>query len=141
MLNSLQMDHDDAVSYMVISRAMLQETGASIEDTEGYINWGLSIDGVRATLLFTETERGTKVSFRSHGTDHVHKWAQSLGGGGHPNASGAFVRKPLDKTIKLVVEQATRYLDLQAETPGEDTLSEEDQEYLTMLQAAPRKRG
>ncbi|MFT4606305.1 MAG: phosphoesterase RecJ-like protein [Rhodothermales bacterium] len=141
MLNSLQVAHGDAISYMVISRAMLQETGASIEDTEGYVNWGLSIDGVRATLLFTETERGTKVSFRSHGVDHVHKWAQKLGGGGHPNASGAFVRKPLDQTIKMVVELAPRYLDLQAENPGEDTLSEEDQEYLTMLQASPRKRA
>ncbi|NNE69279.1 MAG: bifunctional oligoribonuclease/PAP phosphatase NrnA [Rhodothermales bacterium] len=141
VLNSLQMSHDGQISHTVISRAMLQETGASIEDTEGYVNWGLAIEGVRATMLFTETERGTKVSFRSQGSDHVHKWAQSLGGGGHPNASGAFVRKPLDETIQMVVKQAPRFLDLKAESAGEDELSAEDQAYLTMLQASPRNRG
>lgn len=141
VLNSLEMSHDGQVSHTVISRAMLQETGASIEETEGYVNWGLSIEGVRATMLFTETERGTKVSFRSQGSDHVHKWAQSMGGGGHPNASGAFVRKPLSETIRMVIDQAPRYLNLKAESPGEEHLSEEDQAYLTMLQATPRNRA
>jgi phosphoesterase RecJ-like protein len=122
---------------MVVTPRMLQETGSSIEETEGFVNWGLSIEGVRASLLFTETERGTKVSFRSKRHFHVHTWAQALGGGGHANAAGAFVRKPLDETIDRVVAQAPRYLDLEAADgepdPASDRVSSEDEAYLAAL--------
>jgi bifunctional oligoribonuclease and PAP phosphatase NrnA len=141
LLQSIDLAYDDQLAYSVISRSMLEETGASIEETEGYINWGLALDGVRVALLFTQTERGTKVSFRSKADDHVHKWAQSLGGGGHPNASGAFVRQPLKEAISHVVAQAPRFLDFSAKETSQADLSAEDQEYLSMLQAVPRRRG
>ncbi|MBO6576760.1 MAG: bifunctional oligoribonuclease/PAP phosphatase NrnA [Rhodothermales bacterium] len=139
LLQGLQIEWNGLVSYTVITNAMLQETGAHIEETEGYVNWGLAVEGVRITMLFTQTERGTKVSFRSRGDDHVHKWAQSLGGGGHPNASGAFVRKPLEETIEMVMAQAPRHLDM-SDQDADQGLSDEDQEYLSMLQAGPGRR-
>jgi bifunctional oligoribonuclease and PAP phosphatase NrnA len=138
LLQSLQLSHGGQVAHSIISRAMLQECGASIEETDGYVNWGLSIEGVRVTILFTETERGTKASFRSKGDDHVHKWAQALGGGGHPNASGAFLRKPLDETIRKVLSQAPRFMTL-SESGTTDELSQEDRDYLSMLQTRPRR--
>jgi phosphoesterase RecJ-like protein len=137
VLQTLTLAHDDQVAWMVVTPRMLQETGSSIEETEGFVNWGLSIEGVRASLLFTETERGTKVSFRSKRHFHVHTWAQALGGGGHANAAGAFVRKPLDETIDRVVAQAPRYLDLEAADgepdPASDRVSSEDEAYLAAL--------
>jgi len=138
LLQSIRLSHQGQISHSVISRAMLDECEASIEETDGYVNWGLSIEGVRTTILFTETLRGTKASFRSKGSDHVHKWAQALGGGGHPNASGAFVRKPLDETIQHVLAQAPRFLSLEGGESNEE-LSQEDQDYLSMLQSRPRR--
>lgn len=139
MLATMQLSHQDQVAHTVISRRMLEETGANIEETEGYGNWGLAIEGVRVSILFTETERGTKASFRSKAGDHVHRWAQSLGGGGHPNASGAFVRKPLESAIRRVLDGAPKFLNLNEPDGESEDLSDEDRDYLSMLKASPSK--
>ena len=133
VLQTLTLAHDGQVAWMAVTPRFLKESGASVEETEGFVNWGLSIEGVRASMLFTETERGTKVSFRSKGSWHVHRWAQALGGGGHPNASGAFIRKPLQETIDQVVAQAPGYLDLAPAGEGSDAVSDEDEAYLAEL--------
>lgn len=134
VLATLEIHHDGSVGSMVISRRFLHETGASIEEAEGFVNHILSIEGVRVALLFTETERGTKVSFRSKANDHVHKWARALGGGGHRNAAGAFVRKSLDKTIQKVVGKAPKFIQLgSTEQSSDGELPAEDAEYLSSL--------
>ncbi len=141
-LATLEIHHDGNVGSMVISRRSLHETGASIEEAEGFVNHILSIEGVRVALLFTETEKGTKVSFRSKADDHVHKWAQALGGGGHRNAAGAFVRKSLEKTIQKVVDKAPKFIHLaytQESSDGE--LPAEDEEYLSTLLNVEHKRS
>lgn len=133
VLQTLTLEHDGQVAWMVVTPRFLKETGSSIDETEGFVNWGLSIEGVRVSMLLTETERGTKVSFRSKGEWHVHRWAQALGGGGHPNASGAFVRKPLDETIERVVAEAPRYLNLNEAPHDPESVSDEDEAYLAAL--------
>ncbi|MCZ6757553.1 MAG: bifunctional oligoribonuclease/PAP phosphatase NrnA [Bacteroidetes bacterium] len=134
VLATLEIHHDGNVGSMIISRRSLHETGSSIEEAEGFVNHILSIEGVRVGLLFTETQRGTKVSFRSKAGDHVHKWAQALGGGGHRNAAGAFVRKPLEKTIRLVVDKAPQFIELSYSKKSSDgELPAEDAEYLSSL--------
>jgi phosphoesterase RecJ-like protein len=139
VLQTVTLSNEGQVAHMVVSRDALRDTGAPVEETDGFVNWGLAIEGVRASLIFTETERGTKVSFRSKGEDHVHRWAQSLGGGGHPNASGAFLRMPLDDAIRKVVGSAERHLDLSS-THETSELSDADQDYLSMLNAQTRER-
>ncbi|GMQ80912.1 MAG: bifunctional oligoribonuclease/PAP phosphatase NrnA [Rhodothermia bacterium] len=140
VLATLEIHHDGSVGSMVISRRSLHETGASIEEAEGFVNHILSIEGVRVGLLFTETERGTKVSFRSKADDHVHKWAQALGGGGHRNAAGAFVRKSLEKTIQNVVDKAPKFIHIgNTEESSDGELPAEDAEYLSSLLNVERK--
>lgn len=133
VLQTLTVAHGGLVAWMVVSSRSLNDTGASAEETEGFVNWGLSIEGVRVALIFTETEKGTKVSFRSKGTAHVHTWAQALGGGGHPNASGAFVRRPLEDVIQSVLGQAPRYLGEDDTADESDFLGVEDEAYLVSL--------
>jgi len=136
-LRNLQLRYDGKVAYMVLSRRMFNETGASTEDTEGFINHLLSIRGVRVALLFTEIEKGVKISFRSKGDYHVNEWARAFGGGGHRNAAGAFVENAaLDALVDAVLAAAPRYLP-QLETPSagnaSGTLSSEDASYLSAL--------
>ena len=138
VLDTLKLRYGGQLSYLVVAQRMLKETGASSEETEGFVNYGLSVEGVRVALIFTETAHGTKVSFRSKGELHVNEWARAFGGGGHRNASGAFVRKPLDVVIDEVVASAPRYVDLDEE-PAEGDLSAEDEAYLSLLQ--DMKRG
>ena len=94
------------LAYMVITRRMLEKTGAGSEDAEGFVNAPLSIEGVDMAVLFLETAKGTKVSFRSRGETPVHIWARTLGGGGHRNAAGAFLNQPLDAAIERVLRAA-----------------------------------
>ena len=125
---------DGLLSYLVVSRRVLEETGATNEDTEGFVGYGLAIEGVRAALIFTETPGGTKVSFRSKGDLHVHEWARAFGGGGHRNASGAYFKRPLDEVIDEVLASAPRYLGLSDDDPDADgALSPEDAAYLSTL--------
>jgi len=132
VLSSLELHFDGAVGAMVVTRQMLEDTGAGAEETDGFVNMLLTIEGVHVALIFTETAKGTKISFRSKGDWEVHKWAQSLGGGGHRNAAGAFVQESLEKTIASLLASAPRFLNIEQPESGSD-LSAEDADYLAML--------
>lgn len=131
-LSGVTLRYDGQVGYMVIPQRLLREMGADSHDTEGFVNYVLSVEGVRAALIFIETDSGAKISFRSKGDAHVNGWAQAFGGGGHRNASGAYVRRPLEDVVQDVVDAAPRFLDL-GDAHREDDLSEEDASYLASL--------
>ncbi len=98
------------LAYMYVSRSMMEQSGASQEDIEGFTTYVLSVQGVQAGLLFQETARGVKVSFRSKGDLAINEWARQLGGGGHRNAAGAFIRKSLQEAIQETLRLAPEYL-------------------------------
>ena len=131
-LGSMQRCNSGRVGYMALSRGMFGEHGATREDAEGFVNYPLSIKGVEVALLFTETAKGTKVSFRSKGSQHVNHWARSLGGGGHQNAAGVFLRCPLGDAKDQVLSKADRYLEI-APQRSEPPLNDEDGAFLSML--------
>jgi phosphoesterase RecJ-like protein len=141
-LESITLRYNDQVGYMVISQRMMRDTGASSDDTEGLVNYVLSIERVKAAVLFYEIDSGTKMSFRSKADVHVNEWARAFGGGGHRNAAGAFVSTPLGATVDAVMAAAPRYLDLAFdEEPGGDTLSPEDASYLSLLEMRAQGKG
>lgn len=112
VLSTLEMWHGGQIGTMTISRAVLRDTGAAIAEADGFVNHILTLDGVHAAVMFTETARGTKASFRSKENFQVHKWAAAFGGGGHRYAAGAFVKENLDSAISCVMAAAPRYLPL-----------------------------
>lgn len=137
MLNRIRTRHNGQVAYSVVTQRMVDDTGASWDDKDGFVNYILSIDGVKAALLFSEVSDGAKISFRSESDTRVDEWARSFGGGGHRNASGAYVKRPsFEDAIEDVMDAADRYIDFDPpHTPG-DGLSAEDASYLeTMMKA------
>ncbi|MBI2270888.1 MAG: bifunctional oligoribonuclease/PAP phosphatase NrnA [Bacteroidetes bacterium] len=69
-------------------------------DTEGVINYGLSIRGIRFAAFFADRDDMIKVSFRSKGSFDVNKFARMhFEGGGHANAAGGMSKLTLDQTI------------------------------------------
>lgn len=134
-LETLTLVHYGQVGYMVVSQRMVREAQSSLEETEGFVNYPLSIEGVKAALLFSETDSGVKVSFRSQGTTYVNEWARAFGGGGHRNASGAYVTRSLAEIVDEVIAAAPRFLDLGAHEEEEvgQELSPEDASYLASL--------
>jgi len=133
-LGTASLRYDGRLGYMVVTGRMLNETGADRDDTEGLVNFLLTVESVDAALLFFEVEAGTKISFRSKRDVEVHEWAQSLGGGGHRKAAGAFLKLPLEQAMKKVISSASKYLDgPTADEGGSDGLSPEDKSYLSSL--------
>jgi phosphoesterase RecJ-like protein len=88
-----------------LAREDFERTGAIPPDTEMLVNHLLLVRGVRFAVLLVEEEGGSEVktSFRSkEGTVAASTVARSLGGGGHPRASAAFLTMPLDRAIETV---------------------------------------
>lgn len=141
-LESITLHFGNQVGYMVISQRMLRDTGAGSDDTEGLVNYVLSVEGVKAAVLFYEVDSGTKMSFRSKAELAVNDWARAFGGGGHRNAAGAFVERGLDETIDAVMTAAPRYLDLDPyEAESGHELSPDDASYLSSLLEMRAKSG
>jgi bifunctional oligoribonuclease and PAP phosphatase NrnA len=143
-LETITLSHKRRVGYMVLSQRMVRECNAPLEEAEGFVNYVLSVEGVEVAVLFTEIDVGVKMSFRSKGEMFVNDWARSLGGGGHRNASGAFLKGfSLEAAIDRVMSVAPKYLPLEEPhvDDEEDELSAEDASYLDSLMKAQSQRS
>ncbi len=69
-------------------------------DTEGIVNYALSIKGIRFAAFFVERDGEIKTSFRSKGSFNVNLFARKhFNGGGHANAAGGMTDLTLDETV------------------------------------------
>ncbi|PIW68190.1 MAG: bifunctional oligoribonuclease/PAP phosphatase NrnA [Candidatus Omnitrophica bacterium CG12_big_fil_rev_8_21_14_0_65_42_8] len=111
-LQTMKITDDGKIAWLWVTKEMLKKTNASLEGTEGIINFGRSIGGVEIAVLFRETgtKDRVKVSFRSKGAADVNKLAGYFGGGGHPAASGCSVLGKIEEVEKKVLEKAKEML-------------------------------
>ncbi len=100
-----------AICFMRLYQKDFYECNVDESDTDGFVNFSLSIKGVKIGLLFIELKNGFKVSFRSKGDIPVNKLAEEYGGGGHRNAAGTrrFNQK-LDEQIEEILKRTETYL-------------------------------
>ncbi len=97
----LMINQDLKIAYFAISKKDLRKYASQTGDTEGLVNYALSIDGIKIAALFTEREDGIKISFRSVEDVAVNKFAQKyFNGGGHKNASGGKSDLTLSETTE-----------------------------------------
>ncbi|MCL5028946.1 MAG: bifunctional oligoribonuclease/PAP phosphatase NrnA [Bacteroidetes bacterium] len=111
-LDSMQLfGEDKKISYMIIRQETFKKLDAVESDTENFVNYNLSVEGVVIGLLFIELKEGFKVSFRSKGTIPMNKLAAEFGGGGHINAAGARIRDgKLDEYMQKILSKTEEYL-------------------------------
>jgi phosphoesterase RecJ-like protein len=85
---------------ITISRKDLKLFDLNIGDTEGLVQYPLSIRGIRFSTLITERADEVKLSFRSKGDYDVNRFAREhFAGGGHFNASGGKSSETLNDTV------------------------------------------
>jgi len=138
MLSRIRIKFNGQLAYSVVTQRMVDDTGASWDDKKGFVNYVLSIDGVKAAVLFSEVSDGAKISFRSEADTHVDEWARSFGGGGHRNASGAYVKgASFDDVIIDVIGAAPRFIDFDFE--DQNPLSDEDASRIAELMKSPTR--
>jgi len=89
-----------ATAYIWLTRADLEQFDYQPGDTEGVVNYALSIQNVTLAALFTEREDRIRLSLRSKGTFSVNELARNhFKGGGHRNAAGADSFESMDQTL------------------------------------------
>lgn len=90
------------MAYFAISKKDLKKYQSRTGDTEGLVNYALSLDGIKLAALFSEREDGVKISFRSTSDVAVNKFAaEYFNGGGHKNAAGGKSDINLKETVGL----------------------------------------
>jgi len=82
-------------------------------DSEGFVNFGLSVTGILCSVLFIEKkdEGLIKISFRSKGDFKVNIFASKyFSGGGHENASGGISKLSLIDTEKKFIQDIKHHI-------------------------------
>ncbi len=103
-LDMMKIGSEGKLAWIALRQTDFVDTGADFDESEGLIDFPLSLAGVRIACLFRETEAGSvKVSLRSKGADDVGAFARSLSGGGHRNAAGFLVSGTLDDVETRIV--------------------------------------
>ena len=102
-LQNLKVIPEHKTSYTTLTQAELNSFNYVKGDTEGIVNYGLSIKGIQFTAIFIENadENIIKIYFRSQGDFDVNEFARShFNGGGHRNAAGGKSEVSMEDTIK-----------------------------------------
>ncbi|MCR4965016.1 MAG: DHH family phosphoesterase [Bacteroidales bacterium] len=99
-LSHLKIMPEYGASYMYLTKQELIDNNFQIGDTEGFVNYGMTIKGIDFTAFFIERDTRIRVSFRSKGRVDVNLFARdNYNGGGHHNAAGAFYHGPIEEAI------------------------------------------
>lgn len=89
VLNDMHLSADGHVATLWMDKALAARCGATYDDTEGLINFPLTVKDIDAVVFFKENVPGDwRISMRSKGAVNVNAVAKEFGGGGHVNASG-----------------------------------------------------
>jgi phosphoesterase RecJ-like protein len=99
-------------AYISVHKEELNKYNHLTGDTEGIVNYGLGIKGIRMAAFFAEREDLIKISFRSQGDFSVREIAaEHFEGGGHKNAAGGKSKASLEETIKKFISLLPLYKD------------------------------
>ena len=74
-------------------------------DTEGLVNYPLTIQGIKLAALIVDRDEEIKCSFRSKGNFDVNVFARTyFDGGGHSNAAGGRSSDTLEQTVQRFIQ-------------------------------------
>jgi len=97
----LVVNHELRFAYIALTAEELKQFKHQSGDTEGLVNYALSVNNIVAAVLLTEKEDKIRISFRSKGNFAVNIIAnEHFKGGGHKNAAGGNSYISMSDTIK-----------------------------------------
>jgi phosphoesterase RecJ-like protein len=93
MLGSVEYELGGRLACVRVRKHDIEKEGLEIDETRDVIDMIMNVETIEAAVLFREDGPNEfKISFRSKGAFNVDALAQSLGGGGHKFASGAYIQ-------------------------------------------------
>ena len=102
ILSRIEIVKEGKVAILYLMRDELKQFGFEKGDTEGFVNYGLSILGTQVSAFFLEDlyDDFIKISFRSKDDVDVNQFSRKyFNGGGHINAAGGKYLKNMQETI------------------------------------------
>ena len=111
-LNNLKFLESFKTAYISLTHKELEAHDFQKGDTEGFVNYGLSLKGARFAVIFIEHKQEgiIKISFRSKGDFDVNTFARThFNGGGHKNASGGRSNLNLEDTFEKFISILSEY--------------------------------
>jgi phosphoesterase RecJ-like protein len=103
---------EDKLAVITTTKKMIATYGADPSDTEGFVDFPLSVDGVEVAVAILEVKpRQYKLSLRSKGKTNVNAIAAVFGGGGHILASGCMMFGELEEVIDKLRYTVSQYLE------------------------------
>ncbi|MHC2995710.1 MAG: bifunctional oligoribonuclease/PAP phosphatase NrnA [Candidatus Atribacteria bacterium] len=111
-LLTLEIDDSNYISWLSITRKMLDETKANDEEIEGIIDVSATLKNTEISVLFRETkDNKIKVSFRSKGNFNVSEFSNKFNGGGHPNSAGCLCSGKLEEVKENILSELFKEID------------------------------
>jgi phosphoesterase RecJ-like protein len=114
-LTNLKKIEELPVVYITISQKELNRNNFKKGDTEGFVNYGLSLVGISVAVIMIENEQEQiiKMSFRSKGAFSVNDFARTyFNGGGHHNAAGGASKLSLSETESKFINSISKVKNL-----------------------------
>ncbi|MFN8259311.1 MAG: bifunctional oligoribonuclease/PAP phosphatase NrnA [Chitinophagales bacterium] len=95
---------DIGIGIIIVDKKDAYRFNLQTGDTEGLVNYPLSIKNVKVAILIKQESKIIKLSFRSKGDFSVERICrENFEGGGHRNASGGRSFLSIDETIEKIV--------------------------------------
>ncbi|WP_439152829.1 DHH family phosphoesterase [Winogradskyella sp.] len=111
-LQNLKVIPELRTAYITLSQAELDKFNFKKGDTEGFVNYALSVKGIIFATIFIENHQDDiiKISLRSKGTFSVNEFSRAhFNGGGHTNAAGGRSESDLQSTIDKFISILPNY--------------------------------
>jgi phosphoesterase RecJ-like protein len=111
VLTRMERSNDGRIAWVVVTQELFDRTQSDLEDSEDFVNYPRSLEGVEVAVFFREIDPTTyKISFRARDGVDVAELAEEFGGGGHRYAAGCRIRGNLDQVKKSVLEAVVRQI-------------------------------
>ena len=100
LLNRMEVFYEYNTALIAIPQMDLIKYDIKTGDTEGLVNFPLSIEGIKLAAIIIDRGEERKCSFRSKGAFDVNSFARKyFNGGGHYNAAGGSSKESLEDAI------------------------------------------
>lgn len=115
ILNTIKMIANGETAMAYVTKDMLKEASALMEDTEGASEMLRNISGVELSIFVKEIgPNETKFSMRSKQWADATVLSQKYGGGGHTRAAGCTMEKPIFEAMKIMEADVEEYFSKQS---------------------------
>lgn len=111
-LRNLEVIPELRTAYITLSQKELDEYNFKKGDTEGFVNYALSLKGIIFAAIFIESKQDNiiKISLRSKGEFSVNEFSRNhFNGGGHTNAAGGRSEEDLPTTVDKFISILPKY--------------------------------